>query len=754
MKTPRWTAVSQSAFAWERDALDFARVHLPDHEPWHAWSNFEFIDDEGRVNEVDLLVLTAAGLVLVEIKSRPGTVKGDALTWTWMTDGRPFYRDNPLPLAHRKARRLAAVLRRQEALTGRSAPRGAAPWVEPLIFLSDVKQPPAIDPGTAKRVALRGNPGAPDDTGLIGTLLRADDLDFNRRGPFDPAAVRALTRAIEQAGIRVPGRGRRVGDYELTRLLTEGDNWQDFAAKHAATGVARRVRIYPYARAASPEARERLARTAQREFRVLEGVEHQGIQRVLDYREAEQGPALIFEHDPDWLRLDRYLAQRHQVLSLAQRLALVRQLGDAMAFAHGKRLYHRGLAPQNVLVRNADSETPRLQVTNWQVASRGESSSAGLAMTTGTQHVDQYLSDPAKLYRAPEADEVGDRGAAQADVFSIGAIAFHIFAGRPPADGPLDLPARLREGNGLRLSGTVNGVGAWLEEMIRVATSPVVHDRPRDAREFLDYLAEAEKEALPPEPTPPPLADPATAGPDDQLDGDLIVVKRLGRGGSSDALLVKRDDSQDEMVLKVAIDAAHGDRIRAEAEVLRRLHHQNIVKFIAETTVAERPAILIEQAGDKKPWRSGYAAATRSRSISCGGSARTCCRHWNTWSKKVSRIATSSQTISASPKSPARAPTVSCCSTSRSAVHRSRTSRRAHDPISILSSPTADRRAGTCMPNVMPLRLRCTKCWRVRHRYSATVRPIQASPKTKRRSQTSALIRHCATGSIASSSTR
>ena len=171
MKPPRWTAVSQSAFAWERDALEFARVHLPDYDPWHAWSNFEFIDDEGRVDEVDLLVLTPAGLVLVEIKSRPGTVKGDAQTWTWITDGRPYYRDNPLPLANRKAKRLAAVLRRQEALTGRGAPRGATPWVEPLIFLSDVKQPPAIDPGAAKRVALRGNPGAPDDAGLIGMLL-------------------------------------------------------------------------------------------------------------------------------------------------------------------------------------------------------------------------------------------------------------------------------------------------------------------------------------------------------------------------------------------------------------------------------------------------------------------------------------------------------------------------------------------------------------------------------------------------------
>jgi hypothetical protein len=65
MKSPRWTAVSQSAFEWEREALDFLRNHLPDHEPWRAWSNFEFIDDEGRVNEVDTLVLTPAGLILI-----------------------------------------------------------------------------------------------------------------------------------------------------------------------------------------------------------------------------------------------------------------------------------------------------------------------------------------------------------------------------------------------------------------------------------------------------------------------------------------------------------------------------------------------------------------------------------------------------------------------------------------------------------------------------------------------------------------
>src|SRR3954454_19820446 len=71
MKAPRWVKVGPSSFDWEREALDFLCGHLPDHEPWRAWSNFEFIDDEGRVNEVEALVLTPSGLALVEIKSRP-----------------------------------------------------------------------------------------------------------------------------------------------------------------------------------------------------------------------------------------------------------------------------------------------------------------------------------------------------------------------------------------------------------------------------------------------------------------------------------------------------------------------------------------------------------------------------------------------------------------------------------------------------------------------------------------------------------
>ena len=31
---------------------------FPPHEPYRAWANFEFIADDGSINEVDLLLFT------------------------------------------------------------------------------------------------------------------------------------------------------------------------------------------------------------------------------------------------------------------------------------------------------------------------------------------------------------------------------------------------------------------------------------------------------------------------------------------------------------------------------------------------------------------------------------------------------------------------------------------------------------------------------------------------------------------------
>ena len=64
MEPPRWNIITPSQYEWERRGLDFIRTGLPDHDPYRAWSNFEFQTSDGAIYEVDLLVLTKLGFWL------------------------------------------------------------------------------------------------------------------------------------------------------------------------------------------------------------------------------------------------------------------------------------------------------------------------------------------------------------------------------------------------------------------------------------------------------------------------------------------------------------------------------------------------------------------------------------------------------------------------------------------------------------------------------------------------------------------
>ncbi len=116
MVSHRWVAIAASAYPWERAALSYVRERFPDQDPFRAWSNFEFVAEDGSINEVDLLVVSQYKIYLVEIKSRPGRLSGDTGTWTWRHEGRVITDDNPLLLANRKAKKLKSLLQHQTAL--------------------------------------------------------------------------------------------------------------------------------------------------------------------------------------------------------------------------------------------------------------------------------------------------------------------------------------------------------------------------------------------------------------------------------------------------------------------------------------------------------------------------------------------------------------------------------------------------------------------------------------------------------------
>ncbi|HJW55340.1 MAG TPA: BREX system serine/threonine kinase PglW [Burkholderiaceae bacterium] len=600
MSPSRWHAVSQSQFAWEREALDWLRSHLPDRDPWHAWTNFEFIDEEGKVNEVDALILTPAGLFLIEIKSRPGTVTGDAHTWLWVTDGRERAYDNPLILANRKAKRLASLLRRQSSV---SKAKVRLPFVEPLIFLSATSLNCKLT-GTARSgTYLRGQPGGESDPGIIGALQNGTDgLHDAQRSRIDPQHVRVLARAMAEAGIRPSNKHRKIGDYQLGTLLSEGASYQDWEGTHTAmSAVRRRVRIYTVAAAATADARKSLVRQAQREFQILEGIDHSGIVKVKDYQDTELGPALIFDHDPAAIRLDFLLREMGQLLTVDQRLQIVRDLAETLKYAHQKRLYHRALCPQSILVQDVAGATPRPRIMNWQTGTRegtqnSDTMDPARRTVGGTMHVEEYVEDPGLVYLAPETSQAEAQHGPSLDVFSLGAITYHVFSGRPPAGSVLELAEKLRIGQGLRLSDVLDGCGKQLQDLIQYSTNPDVMGRYGSIDEFLQDLDKVVDELTTPEPEA--TVDPAEARPEERIEGGFTVVRKMGRGSSADVLLVRPDGGAEEMVLKVALDASLNDRIASEGETLSKLRHPNIVEWQRTLTVNGRTALLMRKAGD------------------------------------------------------------------------------------------------------------------------------------------------------------
>ncbi len=594
MRSPRWTAIAESQFPWERAALDWLRAELPDRDPWHAWANFEFIDDDGKVNEVDALILSPGGLFLVEIKSRPGVVTGDPHTWTWTTDGREYSYDNPLILANRKAKRLASVLRKLPYVV-KSKIR--LPFVEPLIFLSATNLNCKLEGNARARVCLRGQPGAPDDSGIAAVLLHGvSDAHVSRR--VDHQQARTLARAMVDAGIRRSNKHRRVGEYQLGAIISEGGNFQDWEGRHVSIeSVRRRIRIYTFASAATEQARKTLVRRAVREFQILEGIDHPGILKVRDYKETELGPALIFDHDAKAMRLDFLLREQGRNLNVDRRLHIVRQLAETLKYAHQKKLYHRALCPQSILVKDPDAASPLLQVMNWQTGAREATTGGASLRTMGTLHVEEYVEDLGRVYLAPE-NTWGDLAhGPHLDVFSLGAIAYHVFSGQPPANSVIELHEKLRAEPGLRISDVMDGAVKSLQDLVQFSTIPDVSVRFSSVDDFLKALEEVEDELTAPDPEQ--TVDPSEATAGEHIEGGFTVVRRLGKGSSSDVILVKANEEDEQLVLKVASEAVHNDRLAAEGEVLGKLRHPNVVEYRKTLSIAGRTALLMSKAGDR-----------------------------------------------------------------------------------------------------------------------------------------------------------
>ena len=163
----------------------------------------------------------------------------------------------------------------------------------------------------------------------------------------------------------------------------------------------------------------------------------------------------------------------------------MRDIAEALEFAHRKQVFHRALSPSCIRIGVDHDGHNRLRISDWQSSARQTATPSVLA---GTEHVSDLMSDSAKVYTAPEELAGIDASPVAGDVFALGALAYLVFTGKPPAESVLELRTRIRESNGLDLAEGIDAPNEDLREVVLDATRPQVDQRTASVRDFLDYL--------------------------------------------------------------------------------------------------------------------------------------------------------------------------------------------------------------------------------------------------------------------------
>lgn len=601
----RWTEVTPSQFKHETEGLEIVRKLLPDVSPFHAWSNFEFRDNHGRWHEVDLLVLGRGRLHLVELKYYSGVLRGDE--HRWLRDGKRA-EPSPLKLARRKAQYLATRLTDELLAAARQTgeriedTRAIVPFVQESVFLHHPRF--TVDMSETAALGLFGLDGAESTSNLPGIGERL--LEPPREGRAIGAnQEQILCTLMERLGL-VQRRERTAGSWIIEEsLAAEGEGWQDWRAYHHVDQTQHaRIRFRVAPPGASAASTQELKRLATHEFATMNRLVHDGLLRPMDMVESELGTGLVYPADDKLQRLDLWLAEQTHGLPLETQLDLVRQIAEAVHYAHGNAVAHRDLSPAAVWVRTHADRSVKVLVGDWQSAGlAGASSHTGLPTdgVTALHVAGDEADDEHVAYRAPEGTwhaSAGDRF--RLDVFGVGAIAYYILTGQPPASDAAGLRDRLRQQGGLDISPDLPAAPEALRTLVLAATRPSPSERTPDLATFLRQLAEAETA---PAQSSEPDVDPLEARPGEMLGGGRFeLVRRLGRGSTAVGLLVDDAEAPPRVprVLKVALNDAAATRLSGEAEVLARLDHPRLVKLVeGPITVGGRRALLLESAGDQ-----------------------------------------------------------------------------------------------------------------------------------------------------------
>jgi len=222
-----------------------------------------------------------------------------------------------------------------------------------------------------------------------------------------------------------PGIGSRIGDYVLEAPLGEGGMGIVYRARQSSLNRIVALKMLPFGRF-SPDAHLKRFRA---EAEAIARLRHPNIVTIYEVGEHDGQPFFSMEY-VDGSDLAKVIRERP--LPIREAARLLASVAKAIQYAHEHGIVHRDLKPSNILI-DGEGEP---HVSDFGLA-RNLASDSDLTMTG------QALGSP--HYIPPEQAE-GRREAhtAASDVYGLGAILYHLLAGRPPFVGET-VPAILRQ---------------------------------------------------------------------------------------------------------------------------------------------------------------------------------------------------------------------------------------------------------------------------------------------------------------------
>ena len=226
------------------------------------------------------------------------------------------------------------------------------------------------------------------------------------------------------SGLDIPQRG----NWLLADKLGEGGFGEVWLATHKNTGEQR---VFKFCFQAD---RLRALRREVTLFRLLKEAlgKRDDIARVLDWQFDEAPYFLESEYTEggslvDWAEDQGGLAQ----ISLATRLELIAQVGEALAAAHSVGVLHKDIKPANILIKSDREGTPRIRLADFgigliqdkQLLLEKGITAYGLTLPGG-----ESSTGGTHLYMAPELVE-GKVGTVQADIYALGVMLYQIVVG-------------------------------------------------------------------------------------------------------------------------------------------------------------------------------------------------------------------------------------------------------------------------------------------------------------------------------------